>query len=88
MPIFVPVVEELGYDPVWFGVLFCMNMQVSYLSPALRPGLPSTSRGWRRPRSRCRRSSVVWPFIALQIIGLLLVLFFPDIALFLPRLLD
>ncbi|MEC7971730.1 MAG: TRAP transporter large permease subunit, partial [Pseudomonadota bacterium] len=26
MPIFVPIIKELGYDPVWFGILFCMNM--------------------------------------------------------------
>ena len=38
MPIFVPIIEGLGYDPVWFGILFCMNMQISYLSPALWPG--------------------------------------------------
>ncbi len=33
MPIFI----ELGYDPVWFGVLFCMNMQVSFLTPPFGP---------------------------------------------------
>ena len=37
MPIFVPIVEKLGYDPVWFGILFCMNMQISYLSPPFGP---------------------------------------------------
>ncbi|MFN4168762.1 MAG: TRAP transporter large permease subunit, partial [Pannonibacter phragmitetus] len=29
MPIFVPIIKSLGLDPVWFGVLFCMNMQIS-----------------------------------------------------------
>ena len=33
MPTFVPIVRELGYSPIWFGVVFCMNMQVSFLSP-------------------------------------------------------
>ena len=33
MPIFVPVVRDLGMDPIWFGILFTMNMQVSYLTP-------------------------------------------------------
>ena len=37
MPIFVPIITGLGYDPVWFGVLFCMNMQVSFLSPPFGP---------------------------------------------------
>lgn len=37
MPIFVPIVKELGLDPVWFGVLFCIDMQVSFLSPPFGP---------------------------------------------------
>lgn len=37
LPIFVPIITSLGYDPVWFGVLFCMNMQVSFLSPPFGP---------------------------------------------------
>ena len=36
-PIFVPVVVSLGFDPVWMGVLFCMNMQISYVSPPFGP---------------------------------------------------
>ena len=36
-PIFVPVVVELGFDLVWLGVLFCMNMQISYISPPFGP---------------------------------------------------
>ena len=37
MPIFVPIIKTLGYDAIWFGVLFCMNMQISYLSPPFGP---------------------------------------------------
>lgn len=37
MPIFVPIIENLGYGPVWFDTLFCMNMQISYLSPPSGP---------------------------------------------------
>lgn len=37
MPIFVPIIKSLGMDPVWFGVLFCMNMQISFLSPPFGP---------------------------------------------------
>ena len=36
-PIFIPVVIKLGFDPVWMGVLFCMNMQISYISPPFGP---------------------------------------------------
>ena len=33
MPVFVPIVDPLGYDPIWFGVLFSMNVQIGFLSP-------------------------------------------------------
>ena len=37
MPVFLPIVVKLGYDPIWFGILFCINMQVSFLSPPFGP---------------------------------------------------
>ena len=36
-PIFVPIAEKLGFDLVWLGVLFCLNMQISYISPPFGP---------------------------------------------------
>jgi len=33
MPVFLPIVIQLGYDPIWFGVLFCVNMQMAFLTP-------------------------------------------------------
>jgi tripartite ATP-independent transporter DctM subunit len=87
MPIFVPIIKDLGYDPVWFGILFCMNMQVSYLSPPFGPAC-FYLKGVAPPDITLQQIfSSVWPFMGLQITALALVLFFPDIALFLPRLL-
>jgi len=84
MPIFVPVIKALGFDPIWFGILFCMNMQISYLAPPFAPAAfylkavapPNVSLGdiFRG----------IAPFIGLQIIALLLVMFFPKIATWLP----
>jgi TRAP-type mannitol/chloroaromatic compound transport system permease large subunit len=37
IPIFLPVILSLGLNPIWFGVFYCMNMQVSYLSPPFAP---------------------------------------------------
>ncbi|MBM3525873.1 MAG: TRAP transporter large permease subunit, partial [Alphaproteobacteria bacterium] len=88
MPIFVPIIKDLGYDPVWFGILFCMNMQVSYLSPPFGPAC-FYLKGVAPPDITLQQIfGSVWPFIGLQITALLLVLFFPEIALYLPRLLD
>lgn len=83
MPIFVPIIKSLGYDPVWFGVVFCINMQVSFLSPPFGPAAfylksvapPNISLG--------DIYKSVWPFIAMQLLALGLVLIFPQLALWL-----
>ena len=95
VPVFAPVVvemaPELGLDPawaaVWFGVLFVMNIQIYFLSPPFGPAcfwLKSVA----PPDITLQEifASVI-PFIFIQIAGLLLVMFFPDIALILPKLL-
>ena len=85
VPIFVPVIVALGYDPVWFGVLFCMNMQVSYLSPPFGPAA-FYLKGVAPPEISLQDIFAgLWPFIILQLIGLMLVLTVPEIALWLPR---
>lgn len=84
-PIFVPVLVALGFDPIWIGVLFCMNMQISYISPPFGPAAfylkgaapPGITMG------DIFRS--VWPFIGIQVLAVLLLVAFPDIALWLPR---
>ena len=81
MPIFVPVAVELGYDPVWFGILFCMNMQASYLSPPFGPAAFYLKSVAPPEISMQTIFTGVLPFIGLQVIGLLLVLLFPQVAL-------
>ncbi|MBM3547415.1 MAG: TRAP transporter large permease subunit [Alphaproteobacteria bacterium] len=87
MPIFVPVIKQLGYDPVWFGILFCMNMQSSYLSPPFGPAVFYLKSVAPPEITLDVIFSSVWPFMILQAIGLLLILFFPQIALWLPSVL-
>jgi tripartite ATP-independent transporter DctM subunit len=86
MPIFVPVIVALGYDPVWFGVLFCMNMQVSYLSPPFGPAA-FYLKGVAPPDMTLQEIFMaLWPFMFMQIAALIVVVFFPEIALWLPNL--
>lgn len=83
-PIFVPVAVKLGFDPVWLGVLFCMNMQISYISPPFGPAAfylkgvvpPGITLG--------DIFSSIWPYLLLQVVALGLVIAFPQIALWLP----
>ena len=96
VPVFAPVIvgmaPELGLDPawaaVWFGVLFVMNIQIYFLSPPFGPAcfwLKSVA----PPEIELQEIFMaVLPFIGLQIIGMMLVLFIPDIALWFPKMLS
>ena len=86
MPIFLPTVLALGYDAVWFGILFNLAMQISYLSPPFGPAC-FYLKGVAPPEVSLNEIfAAQWPFIGLQVIALVLVALFPDIALWLPRL--
>ncbi len=84
LPIYAPILASYGFDPVWFGVLFMINMQIGYLSPPfgyclfyLKGVAPPEITTMDLYRS-------VWPFILIQIAVVLLVIFFPQLALWLP----
>jgi tripartite ATP-independent transporter DctM subunit len=81
MPIFVPVAVELGFDPVWFGILFCMNMQASYLTPPFGPAAFYLKSVAPPEITMHTIFKGVLPFVGLQLIGLLVILLFPQIAL-------
>jgi len=79
MPIFVPIVQALGYDPIWFGVLFCVNMQVSFLSPPFGPAAFYLKSVAPEGIELTDIFKSVWPFIIMQIMVLALLLIYPDI---------
>ena len=81
MPIFVPIVIKLGYDPIWFGVLFAMNMQVSFLTPPFGPAafyLKSVAPPGITLNHIFR---AVLPFIAMQVSAVALLVAFPQLAI-------
>jgi tripartite ATP-independent transporter DctM subunit len=88
MPIFAPTVTALGYDLIWFGVLFNMTMQVGYLSPPFGQAAFYLKSVAPPEISLNLIFKAMWPFIGLQIIGLIIVLFFPRVALWLPSVLN
>jgi len=86
VPIFVPIIKDLGFDPLWFGVLYLVNMQMSFLSPPFGYAL-FYLRGVAPPEipmSDIFRSAL--PFLALQLLGLILCMVFPGLITWLPRL--
>ena len=83
-PIFVPIVAKLGFDPVWLGVLFCMNMQISYISPPFGPAA-FYLKGVTPPGITLRRHLRIHLAVyRAAVLALGLVIAFPQIALWLP----
>jgi tripartite ATP-independent transporter DctM subunit len=87
VPIFGPIVRHLGFDPVWFGVLFATNLQISFLSPPFGYAL-FYLKGVAPPEIK---TTDIWksiiPFVGLQATGVALVMIFPQIILWLPSIL-
>ena len=84
VPLFIPIVTALGFDPVWFGVLFVMNIQMAYLTPPFGQGMFYV-KGVAPPEiSMMDIVKSVWPFLGIQFICLMIVIFIPQIALWLP----
>lgn len=89
VPIFVPIIKKLGFDPIWFGVLYSVNMQISFLSPPFGYALFYLA-GAVGPRLGITTREIWWsaiPFIALQVVGLALCIIFPQIILWAPQML-
>ena len=90
-PLFVPTVIALGYDPLWFGLLFIVNIQMAYLTPPygfalflIKSILPKD----QPPESRLEMADIIramFPFIAMQGAALILIFIFPDLAVWLPN---
>jgi len=85
VPIFLPVAANLGFNPLWFGLLICLNLQMSFLTPPfayaiffVKGAAPPEVSTWDIYRG-------VIPFVILQAIAVFLCIVFPDIVLWLPK---
>ena len=84
-PIFVPIAKFLGFDPIWFSILFILNMQVAYLTPPFGWAL-ILLKGVAPPEIHTRD---IWrsvpPFVGIQLLVLIIAMVFPQVALWLPE---
>lgn len=85
-PVFVPVIKTLGFDSLWFGVLFIMNMEMGYLTPPFGFNLFYMKAIVPEGITMGDIYRSIVPFVALQAVGLIIVVIFPEIALWLPKL--
>jgi len=88
VPLFTPIVMKLGLNPLWFGILACVCMQTSFLTPPMAISL-FYMKGIAPPEIDFMKHIVrgVIPFIGLQLIGLALITIFPQLVLWLPEVL-
>jgi TRAP-type mannitol/chloroaromatic compound transport system permease large subunit len=85
VPLFLPVFVQQNVDLVWLAMLICVNLQTSFLTPPFGWAL-FFLRGVAPPEITTRHIYVgVIPFIALQVLAVGLVFFFPQLALWLPK---
>ena len=88
LPIFMPVVRQLGFDPVWFAVVFLINAEVALISPPFGISL-FVMRGVSPAGTRLEEVyAAAIPFCALIILVMGLVMVFPQLALWLPSVVD
>jgi len=84
MPLFVPIIEELGFSKVWFGVVFCMNMHISYLSPPFGPSIFYLKSVVGDEISVVDIYRANLPYLWLTFVALAITMVFPQLSLWLP----
>jgi len=85
-PLYIPLVISLGFDPVWYGVLYTISCQIAYMTPPFGYNL-FLMRAMAPPEVSLRDIYVsIIPFVLVMILGLAIIMVFPQIALWLPNL--
>jgi len=85
IPIFIPIVKTMGWDQLWFAMMFCITLQISYITPPFAYSI-FYLKGIAPPEVSLvdiYRGCV--PFIAIQFFVLIILYFWPDLALYLPQ---
>jgi len=84
-PLYVPLVGALGFDLIWYGVLYTITTQIAYMTPPFGYNL-FLMRAMAPPEISIRDIySSVFPFVIAMVVALTLVMVFPQIALWLPQ---
>jgi len=84
IPIFTPVIYSLGFDPIWFAIIFAILIQISYLSPPFAYAAFYLKGCAKEPIPIKEIYAATFPFLGLQIIALIICCIFPEIITWLP----
>ncbi len=84
VPIFMPIVMELGFDPLWFSLLMCVNLQTSFVTPPFGYALFYFAGVAPEGYTMMHIYRGIVPFVFLQLIGLVIIVMFPGLITWLP----
>lgn len=85
VPVLAPIMIEFGFDPLWFCILLAVNLQTSFLTPPFGFSLFYLNSVTPKEVTTAHIYRGIIPFVLLQLAGLLLVIFFPALATWLPK---
>jgi len=84
-PLYVPLIIALGFDPIWYGVLYTITCQIAYMTPPFGYNLFLMRAMAPKEISLIDIYRSIIPFVIVMCIGLALVMIFPEIATWLPE---
>jgi TRAP-type mannitol/chloroaromatic compound transport system permease large subunit len=85
-PLYVPLVISLGYNPIWYGVLYTITCQIAYMTPPFGYNLFLMKAMAPKEVTLADIYRSIIPFVLVMMMGLGIVMLFPGIALWLPNL--
>jgi tripartite ATP-independent transporter DctM subunit len=83
-PLYIPLVKSLGFDPIWYGVLYTITCQVAYMTPPFGYNLFLMKALAPKEVTLADIYASIIPFTIIMLFGLILVMLFPSIAMFIP----
>jgi len=87
VPLVAPIVPELGFDPLWFAIMVCVNLQMALMTPPMAPAI-FFLKGITKPEWGIETGHIIRgiiPFVIFIIVGLAICIAFPDIIMWLPH---
>lgn len=83
IPIYLPIIDSFGYDPIWFWLLFLVNITVGGITPPFGYTLFALKSAWSEG-SLSTVFAAAWPFVALFILGMIILAVAPGLTTYLP----
>jgi tripartite ATP-independent transporter DctM subunit len=84
VPIFMPIATQLDFDPLWFAIMMCVNLQTSFLTPPFGYALFYFKGVAPEGYTMMHIYRGILPFVAIQVIGLIILAVFPALSTWLP----